>query len=130
MNLGIIGLIFAVALLGVVACIRNRLRIGIGLLAFAILATAFYWQEGSRSRRRFDEIQNGDAEKKVLDAMGSPYRVTDGTISIHGGKKSASAAISDCHREIWYMATLTPEQWAICLNQSGLVVGKSHYHSY
>ncbi len=65
-----------------------------------------------------------------MTKMGPPSRVTDGGVSVYGGSKSADELTPECTRELWYESALTPEQWAVCLNDSSIVVDKFHYASY
>lgn len=131
MSVTIVVLLLIGALAGIGLSLVSRLRpIGLLLIATGVAATGFFWWQTRQHRSEFANVRDGDTAQSVVEAMGSPDRTTDGTVSVYGGAKREIELTAGCTKEIWYVSTLTPEQWAICFDERGLVVGKFHYASY
>ena len=131
MNVTTVVFLLVMALAGIGMSLVSRIRvIGLLVITACCLATAFFWWQARQHRVAFADVRNGDVEQEIVELMGSPDRATDGTVSVYGGPKRRIELTPGCTREIWYVATLTPEQWAICFDKNGLVVDKFHYASY
>jgi len=101
----------------------------VGLLVVGVWVGALLW-EGAGYRSAFLEIEQGTSESVVLTLMGTPDRITDGTLSVYGGPRSETQLIEGCRKEFWYVAALSPEQWSICIDAKGVVVEAYHHASY
>lgn len=78
-------LIGGIALALVLCWVPVTRKVGLSLLVLCLASGVWFWWEARGVREAFDSVAEDETEAAVIEAMGSPDRITDGTVTVWGG---------------------------------------------
>lgn len=121
--------LFLSLLVGVSFCFYCRTRyIGIFALSLASsVITFFVWQSHHWSTG-FESVALGVSAQEVVSLVGTPQRITDGTLWVEPQfKKSGTELVPDCTMEYWYNVFYFPAAYSFCFNERSVLIYKYNW---
>lgn len=126
--MNVIGTLALVAscLLGTILFLFRKTRnLGLSFILLAGGCIVFLLLQSHNWETAFEAIMLGNSEHNVISKMGTPQRITDGTLWVEPEfKKGPSELVPGCMQEYWYNAFLFPEAYSFCFNKDAVLIQK------
>jgi hypothetical protein len=82
-----------------------------------------------RYERAYAALQPKTSKREVIESFGQPVNIQRCRANLSWDGEPLKKDSGECAEEMWYYTRISPEQWVVGLDVSGLVVSKYRFVS-
>jgi hypothetical protein len=108
--------------------IRRTRKIGLIFVLVASGSITYFWWQSHHWATGFEAVALGASEREVILLVGTPQRITGGTLWVEPQfKKSNSELMPGCTKEYWYNVFYFPVAYSFCFNERSVLIQKYNW---